>query len=283
MRTSFLLLILILASPSGYSQQLQLELQSQTSVYAPVKLSNSGYKYYLLAASNDNWEVVFQNMQIQLLNLNGSPFKTLNIPPKPSATASIEAIYYITETMFDTDPSNIEFMICWKSVTALLGTRIQVVREDGTILLNESDAYTTSFFTTGRYNSVFETDQGTKLQLTYAQLQPPNGFVQTGSKIFILPGNYPTGINPNLMTIPGSGSEALVYPNPSTGEFRIGASGQSNGLNLEFYSMDGKKIRTYDVGPDMKVPDLGLPDGSYLIKATDPQTKQSATKKIIIE
>ncbi|HOZ88423.1 MAG TPA: T9SS type A sorting domain-containing protein, partial [Bacteroidia bacterium] len=276
MKKSLLLLVMFLVLNRVFSQQLQLELQSSTSIYAPVKLSNSGYKYYQLDATY-SWTVMEQSGQFKLYNLDGTLFKTFALPPKPSTNASIYAIFYVSETLFDTDPSNIEYMLLW-ATSSPQSFRTQVAREDGTLLLDELNASTVEFYTTGKYISVFETDQGTKLQLAYSA-PGPNGWQQLGAKIFILPGSYPTGINPNLMTIPGS-ADPNVFPNPTNGAFTFGIENNNN-LNLEFFSMDGKKLKTYDVGPDNKVPDLGLPSGEYLIRANDQKTHQTTTKKII--
>lgn len=281
----FCLLLVFLFIQNFLFCQFVLDIQHSTSVYAPVKLSSSGHKYMLLGAGN-TWSAIAQTQQLKLCNLDGSVFKTLAVPSKPSSTALIVGIYYISDTLFDTDPATIEYLIVWDCIDMSSQptgprTKTQVVREDGTILLDEDHAFTMELFTTGKYYSVFKTEQGTRLELLYAiQIGGPN-WQYPGCKIFKLPGGYPVGINPNAKETSGF-VDYKLFPNPSSNGFSIVNQG-SAGLNLEFYSLDGKKIKTYDVGPDMKVPDLGLPGGEYIIRANDQQTKQTFTKKIIIE
>ncbi len=271
MRSAKFILVFLLFSTVN-AQQLQLELQNATVIHAPVKLSNSGMKYYYLD-HQDNWSVILQTMQLKLYNLNGTLFKTMNLPPKPDPNTSIYAIFYVSETLFDTDSTNIEYMVCW-IWGANNTTKIQVVREDGTILLDEMDANTVEFYTTGKYISVFTTDQGTKMQLAYSS----NG-VPMGSKIFTLPGHYPIGISPSEMTI-GNGFQ--VYPNPSSDGFKI-RNAANDPMDIEVYSMDGKKVGLATVKSGEKIEDLKLSSGEYIIKATDKTSNKSVSKKIIIE
>ncbi|MBA3665405.1 MAG: T9SS type A sorting domain-containing protein [Bacteroidetes bacterium] len=269
----FLIAFINLALESN-CQLLQLDIQNTTSNYAPVKLSKSGTKYYLLDATQ-SWTVMEQTMQLKLYNLDETIFKTMSLPAKPDPSAVILAIYYVSESLFDTDSSNVEYMICWYWSG---GSKIQVVRENGTILLSENNAYTVEMWTTGKYISVFQTEVGTKLQLAYS-VPSPNGYIQQGSKIFILPGSYPAGIGPMARSGP---VDLSLYPNPNFGEFNIEGV-NSVSLDLEFYSEDGRKIKTVNVGPDMHVKNLGLSNGVYLVNIKNPKTKQSTTKKIIIE
>ena len=58
--------------------------------------------------------------------------------------------------------------------------------------------------------------------------------------------------------------EAVVYPNPSTGDFTI----QSEGMRqIEVFCMDGRLVRS--INTESPVLQLnGLPNGTYLVKMT---------------
>lgn len=275
MKKIIFLFIIMQLSLYTYAQ-LTLELTAPDGLYAPVELSNSGTKYIDITYGSNGYWNIDSTRQLILRNLDGTIFKTMTIPQKPNPSATVLAVFYVSESLFDMDSTTIEYMIIWDwKVTPYWHTFIQVVREDGTFLLEVPWAQTIELFTTGRYYSVYETDQGTKLEL-YC-FNDDGSFM--GSKIWSMPGQYPTGMKTNRKT---SNGDITIFPNPTNGPFNI-KNFMGENLNIQFYSTDGKMIKTVDVGPDMKISNLGLPAGVYLLKANDLRNRNQFVKKIIIE
>jgi hypothetical protein len=70
-------------------------------------------------------------------------------------------------------------------------------------------------------------------------------------------------------------SEFSLYPNPAKDHFMIIGEG-----NVEIYDMLGKQIKNFPVYSNQKV---ALKSGVYFVRFTDKNTKQTFTKKVIIQ
>jgi hypothetical protein len=109
--------VLILLSVEGYSQ-FSVDFQSTLVNLIPLKLSNTETKYL---DQHINWDT--QN-QFSLLNLDGSLYKIIQMPPKPDSTSVIEVVNFVSNSLFDNDPSTIEYLVhndpCDSTLSGLL-------------------------------------------------------------------------------------------------------------------------------------------------------------------
>jgi len=266
-----LTLILLLLSVNVYSQ-ITLDFQKPMSDLINVRLSNTETKYV-----ESNFNTIASTNQFSLYNPDGSFFKTIQMPLKPDPSARIYELNYLSKSLFDKDSSTIEYLVCyqWDSISSgtYSGTyyRVEVIREDGTILLNEMNAIPFILWKSSVYNS----ESGPKLFLNYTYA---NGyFYQT--KVFNLPGEIPSGIqsNPQERNITFS-----IYPNPNNGSFIIDLhSTNENKHIIDLYSTNGKLIETYQSSSNlMHINNLRLPDGLYLLNSRS-NSLNSTTKMII--
>jgi len=250
----------------GYSQ-ISLDFQTPLINLAPIKLSNSVTKY--LDQPLD-WR--YQD-HFSLYNLDGSLYKTIQMPPKPDTSSMVEIVGYVTTTLFDNDPSTIEYLVHYDPCdSALSGApwRVKVIREDGTILLDEANA---------SYNfiDVYNTEEGTKLMLLY--YYGPYGFPYQ-KKVFNLPGELPSGVRENYVdeTIKPS-----IYPNPNNGTFFVNInSKQGESGTIDIYSITGKLIGSYN--STNKITQINKPElsnGVYIINTKINQNCQRV--KLIIQ
>lgn len=271
MKKSIMLLLLLLSLES-YSQ---ITLDFQTSEWSNIyiKLSNVETKYM----SYDLNKINTQN-QFELFNLDGSLFKTINLPLKPNPSAGLQQIWYISRSLFDTDTSNIEFLVSYSWDSSFVGSysEIDVVREDGTILLNEFHATADYWPSNFNETSVFPTEYGTKLRLTYFYA---NGkYYQT--KVFNLPGKLPNSVQEEMNAM---NDNPIIFPNPNNGSFFIVLRSKGGDANiLDLYTGNGKLIDTYKSNETQIFIDrCGLSDGLYLLN--NRSRKMNSTTKMIIE
>ena len=269
----FIFLIFFLSSSTCYSQ---ISLDLQTPMFLnTVRLNISQTKYI------DEGSIQHQQLnQFSLYNLDGSLFKTIQIPPKPDPSAGVSDIYWISTSLFDNDSSTIEYLIVyyWDSIPGYSFTyhNTRIIREDGTILLDEMNARSSN---TSAVNGgpplIYSTEQGTKLMLYYEYAN----FTFYQTKVFNLPGEIPTGVQDNLQN---NMNNLTLYPNPNNGSFSININAKSGESGvIELYSISGKLLGTFiSTGKVAQINTTGLLNGMYLLNAKTSEGCQR-TKMII--
>lgn len=246
----------------------QISLDFQTTIYylQTFKLSNSVTKWFDYAET----QYPLAN-QLSLYNLDGTLFKTIQIPPDQNPNSEIVQTWYFSETLFDNDPSNIEFIVqyAWDSCTNCNDYyyHVKVIREDGTVLLDEMNA--TQW-------DIFNTEEGAKLRLIY---QYANSHYYN-TKVFGLPGELPTSIDEEFIDY---GINPVLYPNPNNGSFFIDfQSNVEDFSTMDLYSTSGKHISTYKSNEKITfISNPGLSNGIYFITTKSKGINRS--KKLIIE
>lgn len=266
------ILVMILLSFGSYSQ-ITLDFQSPLIMLYPTKLSNNETKYYY-----DDPQGLYQNNAFSLYNLDGSLYKTIQLPSPPNYLVGEYGPFLISRTLFDNDPSNIEYIIQYNYDSAGVpnhGMReSKVIREDGTVLLDEK--YGSISMSTGW---AFATEEGTKLMLSY-YFYANGAPMQNLTKVFNLPGEIPTS-NANIEY--SLESSPLIYPNPNNGSFNINFNTvNSEKAIIEVYSISGKLINTFmSYGNSIKVNELDLENGMYFLNIKKAKTSQRS--KFIIQ
>ncbi|MDP4282282.1 MAG: T9SS type A sorting domain-containing protein [Bacteroidota bacterium] len=268
-----LLFLAVLICVKGFSQ-ISLDFQTP-AVLGVVKLSNSQTKFIDESSFEGNSVTHFS-----LYNLDGSLFKTFQLPSPPHSDARIYGIYWVTTSLFDMDSTTIEYLIAydWDTISGQSGENfnIRVIREDGTILLDENNAIP-RLDENGAAPVIFNSDQGTKLMLQYMYAY---GNAPYQTRIFNLQGTLPAvGINDPML----SQGEVNLFPNPNNGSFSIKFSGtEGNRRTIELYGGDGKKIDTFYSSDNLlNINKNGLPDGVYFIRTRSDRGNK--TSRMIID
>lgn len=96
-----------------------------------IQLSSSGYKYFENA-----------NGQVTLYNLNHSVFRTFTIPAQPFTPIANIGVRFISEELFNTNSSDVEYMIVYSDTNNFgFGARhIRVYDEFGSLLFSRDSA-----------------------------------------------------------------------------------------------------------------------------------------------
>ena len=260
----------ILISINGYSQ-ISLDFHSLVPLLRTVKLSNTVTKYS--RDFNDAYTIT----EFTLYNLNGTIYKTIYLPPKPYPSSMVYYIFDISTSLFDNDSTTIEYLITYACDSSGYGFhQIQVVREDGTVLLNEPKADVYNLPSNFDDASIYNTEEGAKLKL-YCYFA--NG-VNNGTKVFSLPGNIPNSVNENQNA---SSINSLIYPNPNDGSFFIKFSSNHQVIStIDLLSSNGKLLDTFrSSNSTIQVNYPELNNGMYFLHIKTE--KAGSIKKMIIQ
>jgi hypothetical protein len=252
----------------AYSQ-ITLDFQTSSPYYRCFKLSDSETKFF----DYDGIKIKSTH-QLLLYNLDGSLFKTIQVPVDPNA--EISGIEWISRTLFDNDPSNIEFLACYSTdSSSYIQLRTKVIREDGTILLDELHANIIGYFDISWAPLIYSTESGTKLRLDYSWAGWST-FYQ--SKVFNLPGTIPSGVTDNPQ---GFEKVLSLYPNPNNGSFVLKFYSNQSQNNIELYSINGILLDTFKSSEKLiYLNHQELPAGMYILN-TQSQRINSSTKMVI--
>jgi hypothetical protein len=214
--------------------------------------------------------------QMVLYNLNGTVYKTIDVPaqqfPSPYPL-------YLTETLFDTDSSTLEYALQVSDISSKT-LRVRIYREDGTLLFSKDSAGFVSVMGTsingGDSRSIFNSDSGTYMHLGVMGFPlPANTFVyKLPGSLYCAPCGYggaglADGNNDNYF-----GKESFnlnSFPNPAkhtTVVYYDFPEGIHEGT-LNFYSLNGvlvKSFRVTDLFRYITVSTDDLQAGSYVYK-----------------
>jgi Secretion system C-terminal sorting domain len=267
MKRLFISLILLM-STQVYSQ-ITLDFQTSSLMFY-FKLNNTETKYF-----NYDISLINSTHQLLLYNLDGSLYKTLQLPSIPNSV--VVRIDWISESLFDNNPSNIEYLaFCSEDSASFQQYHARVIREDGSILLDEINA-SPEYWIGWRYWDplVYFSEDGPKLMLEYTYAQ--GAYYQT--KVFSLPGVLPNDVKEEMVI---RNRNLSIYPNPNNGSFFIDLhSSNENSHTIDLYSSSGKLIDTYESsGNPTHIYNFGLSEGIYLIN-TQSKGMNSTFKMII--
>ncbi len=197
----------------------------------------------------------------------------IQLPPNPYDTSTIDLIAFVTLSLFDNDPMNIEYLAQYQAKSGgVFFYQTQVIREDGTVIFSEQHASFSAPLNT-TFSSIYNTEEGTKLKLYYDN----SGVLST--KVFSLPGEIPTSTSTDH-TI--SFNVPLIYPNPNNGSFSVKLNIAEGEIGkMDIYSTNGRFIKSYKIVEKTNhFCDYNLFEGMYLVNIRCGD--KSSTFKMII-
>lgn len=218
-------------------------------------LQDAGLKYMAITA--------YQLSTANIYNEDLSVYRVLTIPPPPPGF-SYNAINYVTEDLFDTDPTTIEYLI---HASAGFSFVTFVYREDGTTLFSTFGLPSGGMaqYLLGGYDPIVQTSSGPVLHISPMPLA-------TEIRRYQLPGELPclscagTGVS-GMVEEPDPDHTVLSFPNPTsdlvTVEFVL-PEGERTGV-LVLFDEQGRSVltRTVDATSTVRLATAGLPSGVY--------------------
>lgn len=246
--------------------QITLDFETPLGNLNPVNLSENETKYYLR-----DQQTLHDSLQFSLYNLDGTLFKTIHLPPAPVQQAGSGEPCYISRTLFDNDPATIEYAVQynWDSIPGKGIHESKVIREDGTILLDEPY---------GALYGVYSTSEGAKIM--FSEYWYGNwSFLPYYTRVYSLPGTLLSDNGDRSIT--GMPS-AKLFPNPNQGSFYIEVENAGNTPSkIELYSSGGKLVGKYSFdGVKSKIDAPALPNGMYFIR-TGPRNQNRVLKMVV--
>ena len=230
-----------------------------------VELSSSRYKYQMIDKTN---------YEIKLYNLDHTLFKTI---PIPTQTASNWAVFYISENLFDTDISNIEYL-----VSGLYPNHyVTIYNETGSIISAIENANLGGLNIMGRGKPIFNTESGTKMIL--------NSYSLGWSRVYSLPGELNQILSSTVNRI--KLDETVLsnsYPNPTMDFTRIDYKlpfGIKEG-EIVFFNIHGQEIKRFIVDryfSSIEISTADLPPGTYYYRLNTSQGISEGKKMLKIE
>jgi len=221
-----------------------------------IRLTAFGSKYLVIKTG-----VLLAPDTLLLYSLNHTLYKTIVLAPfAPSGYHGASYISYITNALFDTDTSDIEYLVNLPaSCPNCIDNKVKVFDESGNLLLDLDSASSGSGLPL--YNDPFpvvETDSGAKL-VVFKRLNNSAGWPFAESHIYSLPGHLPCPVCEG-----GNGSQVAInehnpasedfllsdpYPNPANSSFKIEYRLPANAKtgSITFYDTQGNKIKSYKI------------------------------------
>ena len=233
------LTLLLLTSLQGIAQ-ISLEhtypnsCSQMNSDFFPSYIGPSGFKY-----------IKYDLSTIEIYNLNHTLFSSFSFPA--SAHCHGDNIFLVTENLFDTDSTTIEYL-----VNDYITNSVSIYQNNGTMIFHEdSSSFILPFGTlsnpiTPIWLPIAVTDSGVKMILNKTD---------SSVKVFSLPGIISNcccghGMFSPVESITSQLSYSLRnYPNPTNGETTIEYNlpkGITN-CDLIFYNMTGSEVKRYVV------------------------------------
>ncbi len=250
--------------------------------------SNAGTLWQLNTLETAGPKLITEaSSQMTIYNLDLSVYQVLNIPAL-SPPFMQEGVGYITESLFDTDPSTIEFVQSYRDTTECFGCfkyGLRILRADGTVLYNKFQAYLYNRLSLGvRSEPIFNTTTGTYMVLDTASY--------SHSQIFLLPGHLPcdqcsgAALSNGGEHVALSGTNITAFPNPTSDDATIRydlPSGITQG-SLVFFNAQGAEVKRMPVNGSgtMRITTADLPAATYLYQIETSQGVIGAKRLVVV-
>lgn len=255
-----------------------------------IHLERAGFKYALTNANQGP-------TQFKLYNLNHTLYRTINIGPLPVG-ANGWHVQYITETLWDTDSTDIDYAV----VGYISGNNnyqfTRVYHENGTLIF-ANDTCTFWYTMGGDFGNpvsvpIFNTDSGTKMILS----RFTSNFDKTGL-VYCLPGRLECmhcygniescgGVPEDVPNIILNKSLMDPFPNPTENATTIPyilPEGENTG-EIIFYNAEGKEVKRFKIDRTFNkitVSSADLAAGTYYYQLQTEKNVLGGKKLIIVK
>jgi hypothetical protein len=190
-----------------------------------------GYKYYYNT-----------NTTLNIYNLNHSVYKIITFPNIPNSSKIGRSVGYVSDSLFNTNTSNIEYVLSTNDSISTNGNQQQTILDDaGNIILRKDSAYV---------SVVYFTTSGYKMLLN------ENANINSNSYVYSLPGALPCDECTSNHVLSGmakysgnSGTLMNVFPNPNSGMATIKyqlPDGVTKG-DIILFNLQGQEINRFTV------------------------------------
>lgn len=210
---------------------------------------------------------------ITLYNTDLSVFRVLNIPEPPEGMQWGQP-FYVTEELFDTDPTTIEYVLQRvPTEPGIASVGVYVFREDGTEVFSQDPGH----LTWGPHIDVNETGPiYTEAGQTYMLIHQPLGWPP--ATIYALPGTLPcldcygsptSGLITGGASLSDPFSGMVLQPNPAQNEVVVtfGKTGVQVDAILVMDVSGREVLRQRSTGPTVTLQVAQLATGSYTVLA----------------
>lgn len=208
---------------------------------------------------------------ITIYNFDLTAYRHLLVPPPPAGYTWTGAYGNVTEALFDTDSTTLEYMMTASGPNPG-AFHFAVIREDGAVLFSKTPGMSLSALGDQDYNSspsVVQTSTGAKLLLQNTIGAPTEVYALPGSVpcLPVCDGSLITGVGEQVA--PPAGPELFVYPNPANegAEVLYQLPQGSGSAELIFYNTAGQQVLQLPVQPNSErthISTAQLPAGTYL-------------------
>jgi hypothetical protein len=258
-------------------------------------MSNLGFNLVYL---DDNEPVYISSkktageVELRLFDMDFNFIQDIVLPLTPGYSASVISVQFISRTLFDCDPDNIEALVNY-GYSPIDGPapRVQIIRDDGTVLFEEENAVaigSVSYGSNSFFSPVLKTATGTKLFL----FKTSTAMGDDGMAIYNVCGDLPQiccdAVPSGIVTHTGSvdfSPRSTVMPNPTNDIVQIEWAQSVSGSQprIELYGPTGLFLQTYslDNGQNRATLDLSrFSSGTYIYRIVD-QTGQVESGKVV--
>lgn len=227
-----------------------------------------------------------------LYNTDLTVFLAVTPPPAPIGYnyLSLFTPIYLTESLFDTDPSTIEYIAVMQNTNNPSQPGVRVYRTDGTVLLEDLTHGMSGWNGQDDLNSssfIMDTPLGTRMTLSTGGFYPPQETV-----VYALPGTLP------CLPCDGSGVingwndehapvlELLAYPNPTghNATIHYELPPDEGKAELVFLSINGDVVKRMGVDRSglLTVTTADMAPGTYLYQLETAKGRIGPERMIVL-
>lgn len=253
-----------------------------TRDFRMIKLQYAGYKYCTTLANNE----------ITLYNLDHTIYKQFPLPAFPPSTSNV-TVSYISETLFNTDSTDIEYLLYYQESGFYGVWHTKILDENGNVLFSKDSAQllcvTGYYYPAPETQGIYNTNLGAKMVLVENMGDPISPIYVYGLpgllECNVCDGERSTATGGGLGTA-GDNWNFQVSPNP-TNSFSLVQYQLPKGIDnamLVIFDMQGQEKARYPVNSantQLVLPAGQLASGSYLY-AMDLPGKGLTTKKVLV-